>query len=102
MKLKKYFFHIKLILCCFFLNISTLYASDTLIVVGDTWQYLDDGSNQGTLWNTNNFDDSTWQTGNAEFGYGDGDETTIISYGNNFLDKHITCLLYTSDAADDW
>ncbi|MGB1206015.1 MAG: metallophosphoesterase [Chitinophagales bacterium] len=90
MSLKIYFYYIKLLFCCFFLNIGVSYASDTLIVIGDTWQYLDDGSNQGTLWNANNFDDSNWQTRNAQFGYGDGDETTAISYGNNFLDKHIT------------
>ena len=45
---------------------------------GSAWKYLDDGSNQGTNWIASNFDDSFWSVGNAEFGYGDGDETTVI------------------------
>mgnify|MGYP001132838043 CR=1 FL=1 len=90
MNLKTYFFNIFICFCLINSSISDLYGSDTLVIVGDTWQYLDDGSNQGSLWNANNFDDSSWQTGTAQFGYGDGDETTAISYGNNFLDKHIT------------
>jgi hypothetical protein len=48
---------------------------------GATWKYLDDGSDQGTAWRTVAYDDSGWKTGAAEFGYGDGDETTIILYG---------------------
>lgn len=33
---------------------------------------------------------STWETGPAELGYGDGDEATEVSYGGNATDKHIT------------
>lgn len=44
-----------------------------------TWKYKDDGSNQGTSWRAAAFDDSTWPSATAEFGYGDGDETTLIN-----------------------
>ena len=48
---------------------------------GDTWKYLDDGSNQNTAWRAANFDDSGWSAGPSELGYGDNDETTIINSG---------------------
>lgn len=59
---------------------------------GSTWSYYDSipappagGSDEypiegnGTEWTDLNFDDSGWATGTGEFGFGDGDETTIIS-----------------------
>ncbi len=46
---------------------------------GDSWSYLDDGSDQGTAWRAASFDDSGWATGASELGYGDGDEVTVIS-----------------------
>jgi hypothetical protein len=46
-----------------------------------TWRYLDDGSNQGTAWRQTNFNDISWPLGNGEFGYGDGDEKTVIQSG---------------------
>jgi len=57
---------------------------------GDSWKYLDDGSNQGTAWRTPGFNDSSWAEGNAELGYGDGDEATVVSYGPSSNNKYIT------------
>lgn len=62
----------------------------TFIPAGTTWKYLDNGSNQGTAWRTSALNDSTWASGTAELGYGDGDETTVISYGPNSNNKYIT------------
>lgn len=45
------------------------------------WKYLEDGSNQGTAWRGLGFNDSGWSNGIAQLGYGDGDETTLISGG---------------------
>ena len=53
--------------------------NDVLISTGDTWRYLDDGSDQGVLWRFPGIDESAWKTGSAEFGYGDGDEQTHIN-----------------------
>lgn len=63
---------------------------DTLIAKEAEWKYLDDGSNQGTTWQAPNFDDSAWASGPAQLGYGDFDENTVISFGDNDNDKHIT------------
>ncbi len=46
------------------------------IPLGDTWKYLDDGSNQGTAWRATAFNDTSWPSGPAQLGYGDGDEAT--------------------------
>jgi len=50
----------------------------TWVAAGSSWRYLDDGSNQGNAWRTAAFDDSAWPQGNAQLGYGDGDEATQI------------------------
>ncbi len=46
---------------------------------GGEWKYLDDGIDQGTAWQASAFDDSTWASGDAELGFGDGDETTTVA-----------------------
>ncbi|MCP4849879.1 MAG: hypothetical protein GY899_18225, partial [Verrucomicrobiaceae bacterium] len=48
---------------------------------GDTWKYLDNGSNQATAWRAANFDDSGWASGPSELGYGDNDEATVVNSG---------------------
>jgi hypothetical protein len=47
-----------------------------LVPQGAEWQFLDDGSDQGTAWRTGPV---TWPGGSAEFGYGDGDERTVVN-----------------------
>ena len=69
---------------------STTAPQESLIAVGSEWNYLDDGSNQGTAWRESVFDDSTWLTGPAQLGFGDGDEATVISFGNDPNNKPIT------------
>jgi hypothetical protein len=56
--------------------------SQTLIAQGSVWKYLDDGSNQGVAWRELNFNDSSWKSGAAELGFGDGDEKTVINRYN--------------------
>lgn len=63
---------------------------ETLIEKESEWKYLDDGSNQDTEWQDLNFSDSSWATGQAELGYGDGDENTEISFGNDGNNKYAT------------
>jgi hypothetical protein len=65
-------------------------AEVVLVPKGATWTYLDDGSDQGTAWRAAAFDDSGWAAGPAELGYGDGDESTVVSYGPDPLNKYIT------------
>ncbi len=65
--------------------------SDSLLIGRESyWNYSDTGADLGTSWNKTSFDDSGWESGQAELGYGDGDEQTSISYGNNSSNKYIT------------
>lgn len=63
------------------ISFTQIFAQKILIAKGSTWKYLDDGSNQETEWRQPGFDDSAWREGNAQFGYGDGDENTVVSFG---------------------
>lgn len=65
-------------------------SGTTFIAPSTSWKYLDNGSNQGTSWRGTTFSDSTWKTGNAQLGYGDGDEATVVSYGSSSSNKYIT------------
>ncbi len=40
-----------------------------LIESGDTWKYLDNGTNQGTAWKAVAFNDAAWSSGQSSFGY---------------------------------
>ena len=75
--------------------------SDVLIAPGSNWKYLDDGSDQGAAWQGTTFDDTTWSAGNAQLGYGDGDEVTVVSYGGNPAAKHITTYFRHAFAVPD-
>lgn len=61
-----------------------------LIPAGADWKYLDDGSSQGSSWRAVDFDDSAWPSGVAQFGYGDGDEATVVRYGDDLYVRHVT------------
>jgi hypothetical protein len=67
-----------------------LFAQADPISFGSSWKYLDNGSNQGTVWRGISFDDATWKTGNGKFGYGITDAATAVSYGSNPDYKYIT------------
>lgn len=45
---------------------------------GSTWKYYDLGTDPGAF-TTTGYNDSSWSSGAAELGFGDGDETTTIS-----------------------
>ena len=65
-------------------------ADTTLIPTGAVWKYLDNGSDQGTAWRATAFNDSTWSSGPAQLGYGDGDEATTLTFGPDANNKFIT------------
>lgn len=71
-------------------NLTISGGSENVISANSSWKYLDNGSNQGTAWRSLSFNDASWKTGNAELGYGDGGEATIVSYGPNASAKYIT------------
>lgn len=73
-----------------FIGTNPLSGQTILVNSGVVWKYLDDGSDQNTSWRYPSFNDAGWATGAAKLGYGDGDEATVISYGSNPNNKHIT------------
>lgn len=75
--------------------------ADMLIPMGASWRYFDEGSDLGTSWRELDFDDSSWPSGLAELGYGDGGEATVISYGPNVYQKYITTYFRKHFTVDD-
>ena len=69
---------------------------------GSVWSYNDQGVDlTSTNWKAVDFDDSTWATGNAKFGYGDGNEVTRLDFGADSNNKRPTYYFrYTFDIAD--
>src|SRR5829696_1491244 len=88
-------------LSVFCLLTALLPAADVLIPTGATWKYLDNGSDQGTGWRAPAFSDSGWASGAAQLGYGDGDETTVVSYGPDSANKYITTYFRRSFTVPD-
>ncbi len=66
-------------------------AVATLLQRGSTWSYNATGQDLGTAWRTPAYDVSSWPTGPAEFGWGDGDEATLMPSGTltQYFVKHI-------------
>jgi hypothetical protein len=62
----------------------------TLLSRNSMWKYYDQAAYPGDSWKDKTFNDNSWATGQGELGYGDGGETTVISYGPNASDKYIT------------
>lgn len=54
------------------------------------WKVNDTGESLGTAWRLNGYSDGWWKSVSSEFGYGDGDEASTISYGSNAANKIIT------------
>ena len=46
-----------------------------------TWRWRHEATAPAPDWNGPSFADGTWSTGKGEFGFGDGDETTVIPAG---------------------
>jgi hypothetical protein len=67
-----------------------LQMSTVAFPFGSVWKYKDDGSDQGTAWQTNTFNDSSWLSGPGQLGYGDGDESTVVGFGPDLNNKFVT------------
>ena len=72
-----------------------------LLDPGAIWSYLDDGSDPGAGWADPSYDDSGWASGAGQLGYGDGDETTVIGWGANQWQRHITTYFRTTFEVED-
>jgi hypothetical protein len=65
-------------------------AELSLIAAGSSWKYHDTNNDPLTAWRDAGYDDGGWLTGNAQFGYGDGDEVTTLDFGGNSNNKIIS------------
>ena len=63
---------------------------EELVAASSQWQYYDKENQPALQWTSLLFDDSAWKTGNARFGYGNGNEVTTIDYGPDANNKYIT------------
>jgi hypothetical protein len=61
-----------------------------LVASGDMWKFVDDGSDQGSAWLEPQFSDDGWNEGRSQLGWGDGDEVTVVSFGDDAENKHVT------------
>lgn len=52
---------------------------ETVIDLGDVWKYQPGTSEPPVEWNLISFNDSAWAAGPSGFGYGDGDDSTVIA-----------------------
>jgi chitodextrinase len=63
------------------LKVTTAPASGGALNLSTTWSYTDVRADPGPAWNTPAFDASAWKTGQPQFGFGDGDEKTVLDHG---------------------
>tara|TARA_X000001036_G_scaffold98525_2_gene91454 strand:+ start:4177 stop:6741 length:2565 start_codon:yes stop_codon:yes gene_type:complete len=54
---------------------------ESVVLPGDTWYYMVPSSQPSASWNLLDFDDSNWAQGISGFGYGDGDDATLVPEG---------------------
>ena len=54
---------------------------ESVVLEGDNFRYMVPSSQPSNDWNTLNFDDNSWSEGPSGFGYGDGDDNTILNNG---------------------
>lgn len=72
-------------------TITALYSAETTFIANNAmWKYHDQGQDLGTAWRSSAFNDQAWPAGAAELGYGEGDESTVIGFGGNTANRHIT------------
>jgi hypothetical protein len=65
---------------------------ETAVFDSDIYKYLVPTSNVPNNWNTVGFNDASWNSGKGGFGYGDGDDSTVVSNGtiSVFIRKNFT------------
>ena len=64
-----------------------------------TWKYWDQGT-RPTDWNSTTFVDTAWPSGRPQFGYGEGDEETVVGFGPSTTARHITSYYRTQVQVD--
>src|ERR1041385_8753534 len=73
-----------------------LVSATVLLPGAGVWKYLDTGTNLDVAWRAANYDDRFWKSGPGPFGYGEGDEQTVVSYGPAATNKFVTTYFRSS------
>jgi hypothetical protein len=68
----------------------------TLVNRGDSFRYLVPNSTPSSTWTSLAFNDSSWQQGISGFGYGDGDDATLVDAGTPSI--YVRTLFTVSDS----
>lgn len=79
-----------------FMGCFPLQAATTLLPYTSGWYYFDDGYLPASNWAYPAYDDGDWKYGGGQFGYGDGDESTVVNYGPDDEHKFVTTYFRTS------
>src|SRR5262245_37596887 len=78
-----------------------LQAATLLLPFGSGWSYWDFGPEPEPNWAQPAYDDSFWNFGFGQFGYGDGDEDTVVDFGPDDESKYITTYFRARLNVDD-
>jgi predicted phosphodiesterase len=81
---------ISIIAIFFGISILNVNAQDSIFSFGSDWKYYDQGEIVDSNWKKASYNDNSWASGKGEFGYGDGDEQTVVGFGPNAASKYIT------------
>ena len=54
-------------------------VDNKIVASGATWSYSDDGTDHKAAWLAAGFDHSKWKSGPGQLGYGDSDESTVLT-----------------------
>ena len=61
---------------------------ETVVKADHSWNYFIGDSQAPADWYTNGFNDSSWQTARGSFGFGDEDDTTVLSITHSLYIRH--------------
>jgi len=61
---------------------------ETVVKADHSWNYFIGDSQAPADWYTNGFNDSSWQTARGSFGFGDGDDTTVLNITHSLYIRH--------------
>ena len=76
---------------CFLISFSAHSSQPAqLIGQGSQWHYLDTGRYPGPAWTSRLYDETGWRIDLAQFGYGEGDENTVVDFGPDPDTKYTT------------
>jgi hypothetical protein len=73
---------------------------ETVIFDNDVWKYLEGTSEPDTNWRKLNFNDTTWLSGQGGIGYGDGDDSTLISAVTSLYLRRTFTIVDTADIVE--